>query len=93
MAGRRSASNPIGPTTNPFGSVQDLNGLQTGLLPELSKRTPSDLIWTLTDSALNFQVQLDLLRVRYGSDKVHAGALDESVHFARPLSDPFGRIF
>ena len=56
MDGRRSA-------LDPFGSVSDLNGPQTGPLPKLLKRTPLDPIRTPTDSASNFQVQ--------------AGALDE----------------
>ena len=36
----------FGPATDQFGPVLDLNGSQTGLPPELSKRTPLDPIRT-----------------------------------------------
>ena len=46
MAGRRSALDPIGPATDPFGSAMDLNGLQTGPPLKLSKRTRTGPIRT-----------------------------------------------
>ena len=55
---------PFRPATDPFGSVSDMNGPQTGPPPELSKRTPPDPIQTPTDPALDFQVQSDPLWVR-----------------------------
>ena len=80
MAGRRSA-------TDPFGSEQvcsDLNGPQTGLLPELSKRTPRSLQanlnprWTFVEeftfrlqrtcSALRHGLYRTSIGTRYGSD-------------------------
>ena len=50
---------PLQTRLGPFGSKPDLNRPQTGTLPELSKQTPTDPIRTLTDSALDFLVQLD----------------------------------
>ena len=72
---------PLRTRSGPSGSTTDLNGPQTGLPPELSKRTPPDPIRTPTDSASDFKVQSDPVRVWNRSDKVHARALNESAKF------------
>ena len=66
MAILRPDVGPLQTRSDPLGSVPDLNGLQMGLPPDLSKPTPPDPIQTPTDSALVFQVQSDPLRVRSG---------------------------
>ena len=66
MAGRQSASDLFGSSTDPLGSELDLNGLQTGPPHEISKRTPPDPIRTPTDSASDFKFNN---RTCYGSDK------------------------
>ena len=64
----RTRLGPLQTRLGRFRSEPDLNGPQTSL-PELSKRTPLDPIRTLTDSALDVQVQSDPLQVRLGPIK------------------------
>ena len=49
---------------DPSGSVPDLNEPKTNLPPKLSKRSLQDSIRTPNDSALDFQVHSDPLRIR-----------------------------
>ena len=81
MAGRRSASDPIGPALDPFRSVQVRTGPERTSNGSTAWTFKTDSVGPDTDSASDFKVQSDPYRVRYGSNKVRAGALKESARF------------